>query len=79
MDPVIHPVPWQALPCGNGRGGAVLPVFILLAGWDSRRIWIPGTIETKVCQQDADGRAGGNPGYTAAAHPAIYFASSTYF
>jgi hypothetical protein len=30
-------------------------------------------------QQDEQGMAGGNPGYTAAARPAIYFASSAYF
>jgi hypothetical protein len=30
-------------------------------------------------QQDARGKAGGNPGYAAAARPAIYFASSVYY
>jgi hypothetical protein len=30
-------------------------------------------------QQEALGKAGVNPGYTAAARPAIYFASSGYF
>jgi hypothetical protein len=39
----------------------------------------PSPVEVEVCQQDAHGRAGSSSRYTAAARPAIYFASSTYF
>jgi hypothetical protein len=36
-------------------------------------------IEMWLFQQDAHGRAGSNPRYTAAARLAIYFASSVFF
>jgi hypothetical protein len=36
-------------------------------------------MEMEVHQQDAQGMAEGNPGYTTAVRPAIYFVSSAYF
>jgi hypothetical protein len=38
-----------------------------------------GIMEMKVYQQDAHGMVGSSSRYTAAARPAIYFASSAYF